>query len=123
MENKTEGWMKLDNAKLWHYFREGRSLCGKWMAFSHDYDETENIDSPDNCKACTNKRSKELSNSNPASCHKGRGSNNTPDIISAPAKPVSPYVVEIKSRVDKPHEDTGGGFTIIHMDKITDKKD
>ena len=42
---------------------------------------------------------------------------------STPAKPVSPYVVEIKSRVDKPHEDTGGGFTIIHMDKITDKKD
>ena len=42
---------------------------------------------------------------------------------SAPPKPVSPYVVEIKSRVDKPHEDTGGGFTIIHMDKITDKKD
>ena len=42
---------------------------------------------------------------------------------SAPAKPVSPYVVEIKGRVDKPHEETGGGFTIIHMDKITDKKD
>ena len=42
---------------------------------------------------------------------------------SAPAKPVSPYVVEIKSRVDKPHKETGGGFTIIHMDKITDKKD
>ena len=41
----------------------------------------------------------------------------------APAKPVSPYVVEIKGRVDKPHEETGGGFTIIHMDKITDKKD
>ena len=42
---------------------------------------------------------------------------------SAPAKPVSPVVVEIKGSVDKPHEDTGGGFTIIHMDKITDKKD
>ena len=42
---------------------------------------------------------------------------------SAPVKPISSAVVEIKSRVDKPHEDTGGGFTIIHMDKITDKKD
>ena len=42
---------------------------------------------------------------------------------SSPAKPVSPVVVEIKGSVDKPHEDTGGGFTIIHMDKITDKKD
>jgi hypothetical protein len=60
MENKTEGWMKLDNAKTWHYFREGRSLCGKWMAFSQDYDETENIDSPDNCKACKTIRLKEL---------------------------------------------------------------
>lgn len=28
---------------------------------------------------------------------------------SAPAKPVSPVVVEIKGSVDKPHEDTGGG--------------
>ena len=44
-------------------------------------------------------------------------------ILSTPAKPVSPAVVEIKSRVDKPQEETGGGFTIIHMDKITDKKD
>ena len=66
METKTEGWIKTDNAKLWHYFRDGRSLCGKWMTFSQNYDETENIDSPDNCKACKNKRSKELSNSNPA---------------------------------------------------------
>ena len=93
METKTEGWIKTDNAKLWHYFRDGRSLCGKWMTFSQNYDETENIDSPDNCKACKNKRSKELSNSNPA-----------------PAKPVSPVVVEIKGSVDKPHEETGGRF-------------
>ena len=35
----------------------------------------------------------------------------------------NPDVMKIKNRVDKPHEDTGGGFTIIHMDKITDKKD
>ena len=35
----------------------------------------------------------------------------------------NPDVMKIKNRVDKPHEETGGGFTIIHMDKITDKKD
>ena len=29
---------------------------------------------------------------------------------STPAKPVSPVVVEIKGRVDKPQEETGGGF-------------
>ena len=38
-----------------------------------------------------------------------------------PAKPVSPVVVEIKGSVDKPHEDTGGGFTIISMGKIGDE--
>ena len=32
---------------------------------------------------------------------------------SAPAKPVSPAVVEIKSRVDKPHEETGGEKSIV----------
>ena len=32
---------------------------------------------------------------------------------STPAKPVSPAVVEIKSRVDKPHEETGGEKSIV----------
>ena len=147
MENKMEGWMKLDNAKTWHYFREGRSLCGKWMSFSHDYDETENIDSPDNCKACTNKRSKELSNPNPVSCRNGQGSNNTPDIIYDPAKSESQSKPDIdttsvnaktllieasqesaspdgkSSTASTQQTETGGGFTIINMDKITDKKD
>ena len=124
MENKTEGWMKLDNAKLWHYFRDGRSLCGKWMTFSQNYDETENIDSPDNCKACKNKRSKELSNSNPASCRKGRGNNNAPDIISSPAKPLSQTSEQVNSgeNVGSASLETGGGFTIISMGKIGDEE-
>ena len=41
---------------------------------------------------------------------------------SSPAKPVSTYVVEINGRVDKPHEETGGGFTIISMGKIESDK-
>ena len=40
---------------------------------------------------------------------------------STPAKPISPDVTEIKGRVDKPHEETGGGFTIISMGKIGDE--
>ncbi len=42
---------------------------------------------------------------------------------SAPVRSVSPDVVGIKSWVDNPQEETGGGFTIISMGKIEDKED
>lgn len=67
MENKEvegsrevakEGWRKL-NSKKWHYFRNGKSLCMKWMSFSEDFD-TDVGDSPDNCKKCQMKRNKEI---------------------------------------------------------------
>lgn len=29
----NEGWGGIENAQAAHYFKEGRSLCGKWMAF------------------------------------------------------------------------------------------
>jgi hypothetical protein len=59
-KKKSEGWAFLWNSKKWHYFRDGRSLCGRWMCFSYDVDEKEKIDSPDNCAACKRKRLKEL---------------------------------------------------------------
>lgn len=31
---RNEGWGSVDNAPAAHYFREGRSLCGRWLAFS-----------------------------------------------------------------------------------------
>lgn len=54
----TEGWTWLSNAPKWHYFRECRSLCGRWICFG---DELINELHPDDqCKACTKKRNKEL---------------------------------------------------------------
>ena len=44
---------------------------------------------------------------------------------SAPAKPATTISGRkpLKSLKSKKDSETGGGFTIIHMDKITDKKD
>lgn len=51
----TEGWTWLHNSTRWHYFDEGRSLCGKWMILSCDNLEIGNDNSPDNCAACGKK--------------------------------------------------------------------
>jgi hypothetical protein len=29
---RTEGWGSLDNARDAHYFKDSRSLCGRWLA-------------------------------------------------------------------------------------------
>ena len=31
MSERQEGWGSLTNASAAHYFRDGRSLCGRWM--------------------------------------------------------------------------------------------
>ena len=31
MRTKPEGWSWLFNARKWHYFRDGRALCRRWM--------------------------------------------------------------------------------------------
>lgn len=55
-----EGWSFLINyPKRWHYFRGGRSLCRRYMAFSLPHMEQGNDDSPDNCKACLTALKKE----------------------------------------------------------------
>ena len=30
-----EGWAWLWNSQKWHYFRGGRSLCGKFLLLAH----------------------------------------------------------------------------------------
>ena len=50
-----EGWTWLLNAKKWHYFVDGRALCGKWMLFSTPELEQGNDNSPDNCVVCQKK--------------------------------------------------------------------
>jgi len=34
-DNRTEGWGSLADTAKAHYFRNGRSLCGGWMAWGH----------------------------------------------------------------------------------------
>lgn len=53
------GWNWLSNSRVWHYFdSDGRSLCGRYMVFSNEDAKSEDIESPDNCKKCYEKRSK-----------------------------------------------------------------
>jgi len=58
-EPNKEGWTWLINSTKWHYFRNGKSLCGKWMTFGNPDLEQGNNNSPDNCKSCRNKLLKE----------------------------------------------------------------
>lgn len=50
-----EGWKYLLNSTKWHYFVEGRSLCGKWATFGNDGLEQGNDESEDNCAGCRKK--------------------------------------------------------------------
>ena len=57
---RLEGWTWLHNSPKWHYFRKGRSLCGRWGLFLvGEPMDPEDKDSPDNCKACWRKRQAE----------------------------------------------------------------
>jgi len=58
MEAIKEGWTWLFNARKWHYFRNGESLCRKWMIWNSGDLELENDDSPDNCATCRKKLKK-----------------------------------------------------------------
>jgi hypothetical protein len=54
-ELPKEGWGILSNQRKFHYFKAGRSLCGKWAAiFMPDLELGKN-DHPDNCQACRKK--------------------------------------------------------------------
>ena len=55
-----EGWTWLINATRWHYFRGGRSLCGRWGLFGSAKLEPDNHDSTDNCAECRRRIKKEL---------------------------------------------------------------
>lgn len=59
MAEKREGWTWLMNSPKWHYFREGRSLCGKWMILSHGGLQDDGGDGPDACSTCRRKRLRE----------------------------------------------------------------
>lgn len=50
----VEGWGKPFNSRKFHYFRNGRSLCGKWFFLSKDLERGKE-EHPENCRTCANK--------------------------------------------------------------------
>jgi hypothetical protein len=58
-----EGWTFLWNSPKWHYFREGRSLCGRFLLLGKPELGGGNEQSPDNCKGCLRKIQKERAKS------------------------------------------------------------
>lgn len=56
----AEGWTWLINSRKWHYFRDGRSLCGGFALLSDKDLEQGNNCSPDNCAKCRRKREAEV---------------------------------------------------------------
>lgn len=57
MTNDKEGWTWLQNSAKWHYFRDNRSLCGKFAVLRTPQEgfEIGNNESPDNCAGCRKK--------------------------------------------------------------------
>lgn len=58
----TEGWTYLWNSPKWHYFRDCRSLCKRWMTFGNEFKQGKDT-SPDNCKGCVTALEKERAKS------------------------------------------------------------
>lgn len=59
-EKYDEGWAPGSfGSQKWHYYRDGRSLCGRYGWIGALNFEQGNDQSPDNCAACRKKREKE----------------------------------------------------------------
>ena len=54
----AEGWDYLQNTRKWHYFVNGRSLCGKWLGLGLRNLVLGNGNSPDNCAKCVKRLKK-----------------------------------------------------------------
>jgi hypothetical protein len=63
----NEGWTWLLNSPKWHYFRDGRSLCKRFILLSRGEFESGNETSSDNCAAYRKARAAELSTASGAS--------------------------------------------------------
>jgi len=55
--NNKEGWGWPLASRVAHYFRNGQSLCRRWMYFGELEQGKDN--SPDNCGTCRKKLEKE----------------------------------------------------------------
>ena len=60
----TEGWVAIFNSTRYHYVRNEKSLCGKWLylgrEFSSDGGDVGDKPGPDDCKKCWAERAEEL---------------------------------------------------------------
>jgi hypothetical protein len=59
VSDETEGWAWPANSRKAHYFREGRSLCSRWMILYPPDQGTDGDHGPDDCKACWKKIDRE----------------------------------------------------------------
>ena len=55
----TEGWAWVLNSPKWHYIRDHRSICGRWLMLGNPEMEQGNNESADNCKSCRRKLEQE----------------------------------------------------------------
>lgn len=58
MSSRSEGWKWIRPRRKWHYFIEGRSLCGTLRAMSGTFDPNANCGN-DACTACQDKLNKQ----------------------------------------------------------------
>ena len=59
MNTRNEGWWLPAEARNWHYFRNGKSLCGRWAPFRGNFPDYSDAE-PTNCKVCRKKREREV---------------------------------------------------------------
>jgi hypothetical protein len=57
-DSASLGWAKIDGSPKWHFVRDGKSLCGRWMYLGRNKLDLGNDDSADNCAACRRKVAK-----------------------------------------------------------------
>jgi len=56
--SEKRGWIYLLNSRKYHYFVNSKSLCGRWMNFSKEFDGEDTGETEprkDDCKACFKK--------------------------------------------------------------------
>ena len=66
MAKREEGWGNVDNARDAHYFKDARSLCGRWLAFSPRWESNQDLGTAPGkgtCKGCWKKAAKMMTGS------------------------------------------------------------
>ena len=59
MATSDEGWAEPTKSRKYHYFRNGRSLCGRWGFFGELQGDEPYAKSECDCRECWRRREKE----------------------------------------------------------------